>query len=1028
MVIIRAKNGSGTPFEYNMLPDSGSERSIIPYRIAKTYGWKFERSNEKITAANNTNLSCDGRIDLLIDFQGITADINALISRDLKNDVIISWHDLKKLEILPKNFPNRINAMSHNDDKEINVEKFNELVNSYSDVIKDSLSKDPIGGRKMKLELKRDAQPRKVLTARRLPKHYEEDGKKIIENLLKDGIIEKQTEPSEWLSPGFFVPKDNGKGLRLVVDYSVTGLNDAIKRKVHPFPSSNDIMKNIQADSKYFLKADAVQGYHQLELDEESQKLTSFITPFGCFYYKRAPMGLSGSGDEFCEKTDGAFYGLDGIDKIVDDILVQAPTQSILFHRFEEVLKRCRANGITLSRRKLKIAKENLKFAGFIVGQNGIRPDPEKLDAIAKFPVPTNITSLRSFLGLANQLGGFIPDLAQMTAPIRTLLKKDVEWQWLQVHEDAFQNVKKMLTSDMVIQPFDSKMKTLLLTDASRLNGLGFALMQEDSFGKRKLIQCGSRSLTPAEKNYATIELECLGIQYGVEKSRHFLIGLPSFSVITDHRPLVGIFKKNLDAMDNQRLLRLRLKLIDYNFTVTWLPGKTNYIADALSRNPIFDTSEKSSEEELCSNPNLVCHLQTDPHLADIYDAAESDEDYQLLIQALREDKQLNNLPPSHPAKALKTVWNSLSILDGLILKDDHQIFIPKMARKVILEKLHIPHCGMSKTKTNARQLYYWPRMSTEIDNMTASCPECNENQNSQQKEPMIPTIPTRPLSDIGVDLAHEGGKDFLIMVDAFSGFPFCAKLNSLHTSTVVRQLEDWFLDYSWPDSCRTDGGPQFRSEFNDFCTRNGIKHDPSSPYNPISNGLAENGVKTCKKLLKKSHSKWYEFKKALHAFRNTPRVDGFSPSQMLFGRRQKDSLPCLPSAYDPIDVKSASEGRRLMKEKQKMEYDKHAKEMSKLDIGTSVLIQNPYNRQWDQSGIVVSMRENGRSYEVENDGKIYLRNRRFLRENKIVEKLNSTDEESAEETKGILRRSERLKSKKSVSINTHKNTIQIFE
>ena len=1001
-------------------------------RIAKLHGWKIVKSLETITAANNTPLSCDGRVDLLIDFQGTVASVNALVTSDLNQEIIISWHDLVNLKILPANFPNKICEISQNLEEKFDTDRFNSLIEEYKDVVSDNLKNEPICGTKFKIELNEDVKPKKVLTARRIPLHFEEEAKNVIDQLIKDGIIAKQEKPSDWISPAFFVQKPNG-GLRLVVDYSVTGLNKAVKRRIHPAPSGADIMKQVKPESKWFLKADCVQGYHQLLLDEESQQLTTFILPFGCYYYLRAPMGLSGSGDEFCSRTDEAFQHLP-ISKIVDDILLQAVTQDQLFHNLEELLKSCREHGITLSKKKLQVAQDNLKFAGYIVGRSGIKPDPAKIQALKDFPAPENVSSLRSFLGLAQQLGSFIPDLSQMTYSLRELLKKDVVWQWLPEHDQDFEEIKKLLTSEMVIQPFDPKLRTKLLTDASRLNGLGFALMQEDENGKIKLIQCGSRSLTASEKNYATVELECLGIHYGIFKCKHYLLGMKSaFDVVTDHRPLVGVFKKGLESIENTRLQRLRLKLVDFNFNVTWSAGKTHFIADALSRNPIFSPKDEEDDysEELPSNLNIVCALQTDAHLSEIYEAAENDSDYQQLIQVISNDKKLRNIPPSHPARRFSGVFQSLSIYDGLVVKDDCQIVIPKSERKRILDLLHMPHCGESKTKANARQLYYWPGMTQEITALVGGCEECQGLRDSQQKEPLIPTEPTHPMSHVGVDLAQESGKHYIIMVDSYSGFPFCARLNNLHTGAITRQLEHWFLDFGYASHIRSDGGPQLRTEFGKWCSDNGIKHDDSSSYFPSSNGLSENGVKICKHLLIKCHSNWDVFKKALHEYRNTPRVDGYSPAQMMFGRRQKGQLPCLPSAYVNIDQDAAAAGRKKMREEQKVAYDKRAISLPQLQVGQKVYLQNPLIGRWDSTGTIVSIRENGRSYEVEGEnGRKYLRNRRFLRPKTfgtevVVETENDNSVDN--ERQVILRRSERLRGKKKVQINTGRNTVMYF-
>ena len=170
--------------------------------------------------------------------------------------------------------------------------------------------------------------------------------------------------------------------------------------------------------------------------------------------------------------------------------------------------------------------------------------------------MPRNITDLRAFLGLAQQLASFIPDLAHMTSPLRPLLKKGNAWIWLDEHEQEFRKIKSLLISKSVVHPFDPDKKTVLLTDASRLHGLGFALLQMQNGGENySLIQCDSCSLTETQERYATIELECLAIQWAVNKCEFYLRGLPDFKILTDHRPLVGLFQKSLHQLENARLM-----------------------------------------------------------------------------------------------------------------------------------------------------------------------------------------------------------------------------------------------------------------------------------------------------------------------------------------------------------------------------------------------------------------------------------------------------------------------------------------
>ena len=188
-------------------------------------------------------------------------------------------------------------------------------------------------------------------------------------------------------------------------------------------------------------------------------------------------MGLIASSDKWCCHTDHIVLGLPWAKKIVDDRIIWAPTLEELQSRAVIILERCRDLNITISLKKLELGKE-IRFAGHIVSNSGIRPDDSKNKAIAEFPTPTNVLQLQSFLGLANQLASFIPDLAHMTANLRPLLKKGIAWVWTTDMEEDFQRVKILLTITTTVQPFNPNLDTILMTVASRLSGIGFALLQ----------------------------------------------------------------------------------------------------------------------------------------------------------------------------------------------------------------------------------------------------------------------------------------------------------------------------------------------------------------------------------------------------------------------------------------------------------------------------------------------------------------------------------------------------------------------
>jgi hypothetical protein len=175
------------------------------------------------------------------------------------------------------------------------------------------------------------------------------------------------------------------------------------------------------------------------------------------------------------------------------------------------------------------------------------------------------------------------------------LLKKEKRWVWSFDLQDAFNAI---LTCDLVLINFDPSKPTILLTDASRLKGLEFALVHTETVeGKERirLVTCRSRSLSPAEKSYAVVELEALAIKYAVEKCRYYLLGMQKFMVWTDHQPLLGIWHKQINEIGNTRCQKWRKNLSIYMFNVKWKAGKTHYVTDSLSRAPYWDPPEVDS-------------------------------------------------------------------------------------------------------------------------------------------------------------------------------------------------------------------------------------------------------------------------------------------------------------------------------------------------------------------------------------------------------------------------------------------------
>ena len=169
--------------------------------------------------------------------------------------------------------------------------------------------------------------------------------------------------------------------------------------------------------------------------------------------------------------------------------------------------------------------------------------------------------------------------------------------------------------------------------------------------------------------------------------------------------------------------------------------------------------------------------------------------------------------------------------MDGdLVYLDSKRIVLPVPAVSIVLKLLHEGHAGNTKTYEHAKALYYWPGMSNDIKQMVQSCETCAKHRSSQCHNPMVVDKPSSykgpPMGHVGLDLFEFGGSKFLICVDQWSGYPVFQRLQTTTTKAILRVLETWFNTLGWPSSIRSDGGPQFQSEFRQFCKSHGIEHD----------------------------------------------------------------------------------------------------------------------------------------------------------------------------------------------------------
>lgn len=229
-------------------------------------------------------------------------------------------------------------------------------------------------------------------------------------------------------------------------------------------------------------------------------------------------------------------------------------------------------------------AVPKVKFLGVVVGSDGISPDPDKISALKNLQAPSDVSGVRRLLGMVNHVGRFLPNLSEITAPIRQLLTKTSTWYWGPDQQEAFQSVKDALTNVTAMARYDPMFHTTVSADASSY-GLGAVLLQDQPTGERRAVAYISRSLSPAETRYSQTEKEALAVTWAVERFHQFVRGIV-FDIETDHRPLITLLSKAELNMMPPRIQRFRIRLMRYQYNVLYVPEKHLATADTLSRAP----------------------------------------------------------------------------------------------------------------------------------------------------------------------------------------------------------------------------------------------------------------------------------------------------------------------------------------------------------------------------------------------------------------------------------------------------------
>ena len=756
------------------------------------------------------------------------------------------------------------------------------------------------------------------------------------------------------------VPKANSDKVRICVD--LTKLNESVMRENYPLPTVDECLSKL-AGGRYFSKIDANCGFWQINLKKETRLLTTFITHWGRFCFNRLPMGISSASDYFHKRMSQLLEGIPGVVCQMDDCLIAGETLEQHDERLFEVLKRLESVGITLNESKCVFAQRSLTFLGHLIDENGVRPCPDKVRAIAEMATPRNVSDIRRFLGIINQLAKFSQNIAEKSKPLRDLLKKQNAWSWGPPQESAFNDIKQEISSSSVLAHYDPNKEILLSADSSSY-GLGSLIRQKHGDTWRP-VAFASRSLSEAECRYAQVEKEALALTWACEKFSNYLIGT-KFHIETDHKPLVPLLStKDLSDVP-PRILRFRLRLMRFHFTISHTAGKNLFSADALSRAPLSNSEESHSD----------LYLQTQAFVDSVIDglpASRSRLDqikYHYTSDAVC-SSLLTFCKEGWPEKSaldetLQPYWSErgdFTVQNGLLLKGV-RLVIPKILQGEILDKIHVGHQGIVKCRERAKSSVWWLGLSAQLEQMIKACQKCIE-QSKDHAEPLKPiAFPTRPWQRIGADLFQLKDSVYLLVVDYFSRYVEIAKLFSQTSSSIINHLKSIMARHGICEYFHSDGGKYFTSnQFKEFAATYGFELVTSSPKMAQSNGMTERHVGTIKGLLKKAEDPYL----ALLAYRTTPLSNGFSPAELLMGRKLRSNLPVQPKLLNPKwpSMKKLNAREKNIKQKQKFYHDKRhrARLLKPLSHDDKVWVKDQ-----KKTGIVQSNSDFPRSYHVQTD------------------------------------------------------------
>jgi len=769
--------------------------------------------------------------------------------------------------------------------------------------------------------------------------------RKIIDKLLENKVISPST--SDWASSSFLVKKKEPGKYRLVCSYKE--VNELIEFDQFPMPVMDNLFQYLK-DGRVFSSMDLIQAFFQIPLHPSSRKFTAFNTPFGLFEFNSVPQGIKIGCQALGRIVDEVLADLKfhSVLAFADDLVIFSPDPDTHLKDLKEVLLRLRHAGLTVNPDKISLMKPAVHFLGHIVKDGKLFIDPERTEAVRKFPRPKKLKEVQRFLGMCSFYAKFIPNFSKVCSSLNSLKRKGARFQWAEEQQNSFEILKKALTSPPVLHlPCYNKI-FYITCDASEQSIA--AILQQKVDDKLVPISYASRSLAPNEKGYNMCRKEFLACLFGCEKFKP-IVADHHFVLQTDCQAVEYVMKSKKDV---GQFARWRLRLSEFNYRIEHIRGKLNVVADALSR--MFEDTDLTDEvDKSSSKKEKVLFLQ---HFPEVFETiGQRQKDDRRLGEIIRQLDNGENVPHYRLVRGILRYQRNA--------RCPSKIVVPEGMYSMIAEYYHSPsyhgHLGIKKTIARIAKTFTWTGIFLYVKQFVRSCHLCQLSKPAQNLNIglMASQPPKTVFERLHIDLfgpltrSRRGNVYALIAVDTFSKFVMLTPLRTATSDTVIAALtEKIFSHHGLPKTIISDHGSQFSShKFHAFVFSLGITHVMTSVARPQGN-MSERVNLNLKFALKIYHSmtqnKWDENLAYLQMAFNSAIHDSIerSPSSVFLGRELNHPLQIkwdlLAEESDPGEdteqrLRQVVECLKKAHAKSKQRYDRN-RVPSNFNIGDKVL------------------------------------------------------------------------------------------